>query len=284
MDGFKKNLVLSKGKARGHLKDVLEQACAEVEAWSGQGPELRRAGIVRLGELLEQAMEFSEGNPAGAKPEKPRAVASETTGSRNFTMSNDFDSDLMNEFIVENMELAIMAESAILDWEKNPDDQELLNTIFRGFHTIKGTSAFLNLDCVKDLAHHVESMLSRVRDGEDDFTRGHADLALKSLDLIKIILERMKSSAPGRQIELPLGHEELHEELRNFSSGTRDQKVNYQSAEPVNERRVKERRFHKDVEAFAYQSLAAGQAQDQVAESSVRVNIDRLDKLLDTVG
>ena len=284
LDGFKKNLILSKEQAKGHLKDVLEQACAEVESWSGKDPESCRAGIVRLGELLEQAMEFSGGSPFVAKPEKPQTVAPETAGSRNITLSKDFDSDLMNEFIVENMELAIMAESAILDWEKNPDDQELLNTIFRGFHTIKGTSAFLNLDCVKDLAHHVESMLSRVRDGEDDFTRGHADLALKSLDLIKIILERMKSSAPGRQIELPLGHEELHEELRNFSSGTRDQKVNYQSAEPVNERRVKERRFHKDGEALADQSLAAGQAQDQVAESSVRVKIDRLDKLLDTVG
>ena len=160
LDGFKKNLVLSKGKARGHLKDVLGQACAEVEAWSGQGPESRRAGIVRLGELLEQAMEFSGGNLSVAKPEKPRAVPPETTESRNITLSKDFDSDLLNEFIVENMELAIMAESAILDWEKDPDNQELLNTIFRGFHTIKGTSAFLNLDCVKDLAHHVESMLS----------------------------------------------------------------------------------------------------------------------------
>ncbi len=284
LDGFKKNLVLSKGQAKGHLKDVLGQACAEVEAWSGQGPESRRAGIVRLGELLEQAMEFSEGNPSGAKPEKPQAVPQETTGSRNFTLSKDFDSDLMNEFIIENMELAIMAESAILDWEKDPDNQELLNTIFRGFHTIKGTSAFLNLDCVKDLAHHVESMLARVRDGQDNFTADHADLALKSLDLIKSIMERMKSSGPGRQIELPLGHEELHEALRNFSSGTRDPKVNDRSDEPVIERRFKERRVLKDGEASADQSLAASQAPDQVVESSVRVKIDRLDKLLDTVG
>jgi two-component system chemotaxis sensor kinase CheA len=284
LDGFKKNLVLSKGQAKGHLKDVLGQACAEVEAWSGQDPESRQAGIVRLGELLEQAMEFSGGNPSGAKPKEPRAVPLEEIESRKITLSKDFDSDLMNEFIVENMELAIMAESAILAWEKDPDNHELLNTIFRGFHTIKGTSAFLNLDCVKDLAHQVESMLVRVRDGQENFTIGHADLGLKSLDLIKIILERMKSSAPGLQIELPLGHEELHEELKNFSSATRDPKINYQSVETVNERRVKERRIRKDGEASADQSLAAGQTPDQIAESTVRVKIDRLDKLLDTVG
>jgi hypothetical protein len=42
LDGFKKNLVLSKGKARGHLKDVLGKACAEIETWSSQCPEFRR--------------------------------------------------------------------------------------------------------------------------------------------------------------------------------------------------------------------------------------------------
>ena len=233
LDLFKKNLILSKEQSKGNLKDVLGQACAEVETWHGQDPESRRAGIVRLGELLEQAMEFSGGNPSGAKPEKPRAVPPEEMESRNFTLSKDFDADLLNEFIIENMELANMAESAILDWEKNPDNQELLNTIFRGFHTIKGTSSFLNLDCVKDLAHQAESMLARVRDGQDNFTNGHADLALKSLDMIKSILERMKSSGPGRQIELPLGHEELLEALRNFISGTRDPKVNDRSDKPA---------------------------------------------------
>ena len=40
LDGFKKNLILSKEQAKGHLKDVLGQACAEVEAWSGQDRNL----------------------------------------------------------------------------------------------------------------------------------------------------------------------------------------------------------------------------------------------------
>jgi len=284
LEEFKKNLVLSKGKAKGHLKDVLDQACAEVEAWSGQDPESRRAGIVRLGELLEQAMELSEVNPSGAKPEKHRAVATETAGLRNFTLSSDFDSDLMNEFIIENMELANMAESAMLDWEKDPENQELLNTIFRSFHTIKGTSAFLNLDCVKDLAHHVESMLVPVRDGQDNFTRDHADLALKSLDMIKVILERMKSSSPGLQIELPWGHEELLQDLKNFISGVRESKVDDRPAEAVKERRIKERRGKKDGEVSADNPLAVSQASEQIVESSVRVKIGRLDKLLDTVG
>ena len=160
----------------------------------------------------------------------------------------------------------------------------LLNTIFRGFHTIKGTAAFLNLDCVKDLAHHVESMLVPVRDCQDNFTQDHADLALKSLDMIKIILERMKLSSPGLQIELPWGHEELLQDLKNFISGARESKVNDRPAETVKERRIKERRGRKDGEASDDNPLAVSQAPDQVVESSVRVKIGRLDKLLDTVG
>ena len=284
LDVFKKSLVLAKKKARGKVKDILGQACAEIEAWSGYDLESRRAGIVRLGELLEQAMEFGAENSSGAKPKKPQAVLPEKMKSLKFTLSDEFDADLLNEFIVESMECSNMAESAILDWEKDPNNQELLNTIFRGFHTIKGTSSFINLDCVKDVAHKAESMLVRVRDGQESFTRGHADLSLKSLDMTKSILERMKTSGPGQQIELPLGYEELLEALKNFISGTRDSQVNDLSPEPAVKQEPREKLARKDGEASADQFLAASQAPDQIVESTVRVKIDRLDKLLDTVG
>jgi two-component system, chemotaxis family, sensor kinase CheA len=284
LDEFKKSLILTQKKTRGRLKDILGQACAEIEAWLNQGPESRQAGIIRLGELLEEAMELSGGTPSVEKPTPPGAVLPKKMESLNVTLSNEFDADLLNEFIVESMECCNLAESAILDWEKNPNNQELLNTIFRGFHTIKGTSSFINLDCVKDLAHQAESMLVRVRDGEENFTRGHADLSLKSLDLIKSILQRMKSSGPGQQVELPLGHEELLEDLRNFISGTRDQKSNDLSAEPAAKPVSGEGLARKEGEASSEQPMATSVATDQAAESTVRVKIDRLDKLLDTVG
>ena len=284
LDVFKKSLVLAQKKARGKVKDILGQACTEIEAWSDYDLESHRAGIVRLGELLEQAMEFGAENSSDAKPNPPKAVLPEKTKSLKFTLSDEFDADLLNEFIVESMECSNMAESAILDWEKNPNNQELLNTIFRGFHTIKGTSSFINLDCVKDVAHKAESMLVRVRDGQESFTRGHADLSLKSLDMTKSILERMKTSGPGQQIELPLGYEELLDALKNFISGTRDSQVNDPSPEPAVKTEPREKLARKDEEASADQFPAASQVPDQIVESTVRVKIDRLDKLLDTVG
>lgn len=299
LDEFKQSLHVFKEQASGHLKDVLEQACSEVESWPDQSVEKRRMGIIHLGELFEQIMELGDSDAADTKP---ALAAKKKKGAQTFILSNEFDADLINEFIIENMECANMSESAILDWEKNPGKQELLNTIFRGFHTIKGTSSFINLDCVKDLAHQVESMLARVRDGQDSFTTSHADLALKSLDMIKNILESMKSFGPGVQIELPQGHEELLGTLKNFIHGIREPQkppepeereelqkplepqIIQTKAVPVVKQELKEKVAAKDKEISENQPAAVNNASERVVEATVRVKVDRLDKLLDTVG
>jgi two-component system chemotaxis sensor kinase CheA len=291
LEEFKKNLEISQKQAKGDLEKILNEACDEVDALFDTSPELRRDGIARLGELLEKAMETGDTNFSDAKPTKRQDVMEEEKEPQKITLSSDFDSDLLNEFIVENMEWATMAESAILNWEQNPNNQELLNTIFRGFHTIKGTSAFVNLDCVKDLAHQVESMLAKVRDGKDVFTTSYANLALKSLDMIKTILERMKSSGPGQQIDLPSGHNELLESLRNFISdakqvnaGAKEVTPNTISLEPLETQVFKEKTEKQEVEVPSDRAASSVKVSDQMTESTVRVKIDRLDKLLDTVG
>jgi len=302
LDEFKRNLDQFKEQVSGHLKDVLMQACSEVESWANKSLELRRMGITHLGELFEQIMELGESNSQEIKPKSSPAGKQKKSGPQKFTLSNEFDADLINEFIIENMECSNMAESAILEWEKNPGKPELLNTIFRGFHTIKGTSSFINLDCVKDLAHQVESMLARVRDGQDSFTTNHADLALKSLDIIKNILERMKSTGPGVQIELPQGHDELLENLKKFIHGVREPlatpeppehqkppeprepQIIYKKTEPVAKERFNESIAGKEKEISEDKPAVVISVPERVAEATVRVKIDRLDKLLDTVG
>lgn len=284
LDEFKASLILTQKKSRGRVKTILGQAYAEMEAWLQLGLEERQVGIVRLGELLEQAMELGVKNPSAEKPGKKQITGRERNEPLKFTLSTEFDADLLNEFIAENMECANMAESAILEWEKNPDNRELLNTIFRGFHTIKGTSSFINLDCVKNIAHQAESMLARVRDGKDNFTTINADLSLKSLDIMKSILEGMKSSGPGLQIELPSGYEDLLDTLKNYISGNRESRVGRLSPVKAVKQAAKEKPVAKDTDVSADRTVAAGQNSEQMAESTVRVKIDRLDKLLDTVG
>ena len=296
LEEFKKNLLSCYNNTQGRIQNILKEACFEADAMVDQVPELQRNIIARLGVLLEQAMGSGETDISATTEQTSQVEPAREPDSidvQHVMLSADLDADLLNEFIIENMEWATMAESAILDWEQNPGNQELLNTIFRGFHTIKGTSAFVNLDCVKDLAHQVESVLAKVRDGEHVFTRSYANLALKSLDVIKSILEQMKSSGPGQQIELPRGYQGLLESLRNFVPDEQVQEmaipaeesmVEPEAAAPAYTKTNRGKIAKKEGEASSEQSASSNKIREQMTESTVRVKVDRLDKLLDTVG
>ena len=90
-------------------------------------------------------------------------------------MPRDADAELIAEFIAEGSDLISSAEEALLSLETDPEDMESVGKVFRAFHTVKGTSAFLGLDLLSEFGHHAESLLSRVRDGEIRYSGGYAD-------------------------------------------------------------------------------------------------------------
>ena len=87
-------------------------------------------------------------------------TATGSGGAVHVKSSGDADLTLLSDFIAESRELLENAEAALLGLELDPDNGEAVNTIFRAFHTIKGTSAFLALDYVTEFAHHAETVLS----------------------------------------------------------------------------------------------------------------------------
>jgi two-component system chemotaxis sensor kinase CheA len=119
------------------------------------------------------------------------------------------DFELLGEFITEGREYISNAESALLALETRAEDHEAVNTVFRAFHTIKGTAAFLGLSVVADLAHHAESLLSRVRDRTIRCAGGYADLALRSVDMLKDLLQLLQDAMGGTQSALPGSYAEL---------------------------------------------------------------------------
>lgn len=130
-------------------------------------------------------------------------------------LSKDADRSLVSEFVVESRELLEAAESSLLALETEPDDLENVNTVFRAFHTIKGTAAYLGLTRLTDVAHHAESLLSRMRDREIRCTGGYADLALRSLDMLKEMLNSVEESVAGNSMKLPYQYADLMNVLRN---------------------------------------------------------------------
>ncbi len=119
------------------------------------------------------------------------------------------DMELVEAFIMESGELLTGAEEALLSLETNPEDMDAVSTVFRAFHTIKGTSSFLELNLISSLAHRAESLLSRVRDGEIRYGGGYADLALRSVDVLKELIGLAQGAMGGAPFYTPSGYAPL---------------------------------------------------------------------------
>jgi len=101
-------------------------------------------------------------------------------------------------FREEARELFAELESALLELEEHPDDQELIGAAFRALHTIKGSSQLVGLRDVADFTHEVESVFEKVRNGQMTASKRLIDLILEARDHIK------KMSAGGAADEQAL--------------------------------------------------------------------------------
>ena len=74
--------------------------------------------------------------------------------------------ELLQDFLLEAGELLSQVDNKLVELEKRPEDRELLNDIFRGFHTIKGGAGFLNVENLVNLCHRTENLFDKLRNGE----------------------------------------------------------------------------------------------------------------------
>ena len=108
---------------------------------------------------------------------------------------NEFLNDpaIIGEFIAEAREHLESLEPKLLQLEENPEDPELLNAIFRSFHTIKGSSSFLSLVQITELSHKLENVLDKLRKKELGVTPEIIDLIFKGMDILKSLIEDVAS-------------------------------------------------------------------------------------------
>lgn len=182
-------------------------------------------------------------------------------------LSEDSDDELLAAFVSETLEGLETAESALLELEGNPQDTESINVVFRVFHTIKGTSAFLGLLATSSLAHLAEDLLSRVRDGELRCAGRVADLALQSVDLLRDCATRASEAGAGATISPPPGLQDLWGAL----------------ARPIEDDSPAPSASAKEPSSTPAASPAQ-RSEGGAKESSIRVRTDRLDRLIDMVG
>ncbi len=282
------------------------------------------AAFTEVSEAIEEAMRLSDPSaapaaaPAAAKPAAapiaappvvvaapvaaaPTVVAADPIRSSQHDAGSDQlpdDADLLPDFITESHEYVAASEAALLNLEENPTDEEAVNTVFRAFHTVKGTSAFLGLSRIAAFAHEAESLLNRVREKEITYARGCADLSLRAVDMLSALLDAVvKALGSDGKIPLPAGYHELLDAIASYDPALHANGVTLSSsdADAVVEN------VRPDISpasavlnasasaapssAAATAATAARQARaESNTDATIRVRTDRLDRLIDMVG
>ncbi|AOV16647.1 chemotaxis protein CheA [Acidihalobacter aeolianus] len=103
------------------------------------------------------------------------------------------DDELLQDFLVEAGEILDALGGQLLDLEQNPTDADLLNAIFRGFHTIKGGAGFLSLTPLVDVCHHAEDVFNQLRQGERSVDSDLMDVILAVLDALNLMFGNLRS-------------------------------------------------------------------------------------------
>ncbi|MGA0586343.1 chemotaxis protein CheA [Dyella sp. KRB-257] len=103
-------------------------------------------------------------------------------------MDPSLDAELRDDFLVEAGELVERLGEQLVGLEAAPQDTELLNAVFRAFHTVKGGAGFLNVEPMVQLCHHAEDLLNEARNGSLLIDAARMDALLEALDLLQSMM------------------------------------------------------------------------------------------------
>ncbi|MGF1680389.1 chemotaxis protein CheA [Photobacterium minamisatsumaniensis] len=127
-------------------------------------------------------------------------------------MSFDLDEDILQDFLIEAGEILELLSEQLVELERSPDDSELLNAIFRGFHTVKGGAGFLSLAELVDACHGAENIFDLLRTGKRSVTSELMDVILEALDTINVMFAQVQEREPVDPAE-----QSLLDALQRFS-------------------------------------------------------------------
>jgi two-component system, chemotaxis family, sensor kinase CheA len=108
-------------------------------------------------------------------------------------MAIDPQDEILQDFLVEAGELLEALNEQLIDLEQNPEDRDLLNAVFRSFHTIKGGAGFLNLNALVVVCHHAEDVFNLLRNNQRKIEPFLMDTVLRVLDVLNVMFGDLKS-------------------------------------------------------------------------------------------
>jgi two-component system chemotaxis sensor kinase CheA len=144
---------------------------------------------------------------ASGRPESPLLHLSQTG------QLPENDLSLVHDFIQESRDHIHSAETLMLDLESDPSNAEIINSIFRSFHTIKGVSGFLGIKEVTEIAHNIENVIDQARKNILIIKPVHIDLLLQSMDCLKEIISNIEAGCESKTFLIPVSYSAIMEKL-----------------------------------------------------------------------
>jgi len=215
-------------------------------------------------------------------------------------MSNapERDQETLALFLEESHEALQRMEKLLLDAEKGQPAADLMASLFRDIHTMKGSSSFLAFDTTTRLAHVTEDLLSKLRDGVIVAQRSHFGLLMSSVDHLRQLLDAIKSQGDEPAMNVDDLVKKLREaQLDDSSAVAADAAMQGETAAVSSKKSRKPKMAnHDDINTdvppappaantrAVEEPVTAVKAAMETTDSSVRVNVAVLDKLMNLIG
>ena len=199
---------------------------------------------------------------------------------------SEFDEmdEIVSEFLVESHENLDQLDRDLVELERNPASRDLLGSIFRTIHTIKGTSGFLAFSRLEAVTHVGENLLARLRDGKMTMTPGTTDVLLAMVDRVRDLLAAIERDGTEGDVDVSSVVARITDVLEGRAEAPAAVADPEPEPEPEPALAATPVAQPAPVRETALPAGDEDAGRRNVAESSIRVDVDLLDSLMRQVG
>lgn len=271
-----------------------------IQDGASKDPEVVENTVKQGLSILQEVLESENSKVVASKhgvAERPAATSSNPLAQ---------DPELVGDFIMESREHLSSIEGQMLTLEQNPEATDVIHSVFRGFHTIKGLAGFLEFATIQKVAHEVETLLDLARNSKLTVTTGVVDVVLESADYLKQAIDGVEAAIAGEPSKPLAQPDGLLSRIQKAASGDNSPAAvepgPVPSQKPVSEPPQPQKQQDPPkaekppvtptepakradaAGASAGETRASGKSAKAADNFSVRVETIKLDSLMDMVG
>jgi chemosensory pili system protein ChpA (sensor histidine kinase/response regulator) len=227
-----------------------------------------------------QASEPPAVQVATAVLEPPSESASTTPAGPSLTdeyLMPRLDPEVLSYFAPEAQEYLEGLEAQLLRLEKEPQNPDLINQLFRTAHTLKGSAYTVGFQSIGDLTHYIEDFMGAVREGRVKVQPGHTDVLLRSVDVVRLLMRRDPTLMGTVRQRFAVAMKSL-KQLEQTSMAVEAAAPKSAPAQPAAEPAVVEAKNQPEADQ------TKGKETTGEEREVIRVSRDRLERLLNLVG